>query len=100
MPSPQAGAIHYHAQLGLPDKDRVIKGLVVCYIVWLGSIYMEWVIGHICVMFAYLVPCCGQDGYQSQVPQHPIKQNIMYKTFGTSLIYRSIYLLSFEMFYC
>ncbi len=22
---------HYHAQLGLPDKGRAIKGLVVCY---------------------------------------------------------------------
>ena len=24
------GATHYHAQLGLPDKGRAIKGLVVC----------------------------------------------------------------------
>ncbi len=30
MPWPQTGAIQYHAQLGLPDKGRVIKGLVVC----------------------------------------------------------------------
>ncbi len=28
---------HYHAQLGLLDKGRAIKGLVVCYVVWLGS---------------------------------------------------------------
>ena len=27
---PQTGATHYHAQLGLPDKGRAIKGLVVC----------------------------------------------------------------------
>ncbi len=27
---PQTGATHYHAQLGLPDKGRVINGLVVC----------------------------------------------------------------------
>ena len=26
----QTGATHYHAQLGLPDKGRAIKGLVVC----------------------------------------------------------------------
>ncbi len=34
---PQTGAIQYHAHLGLPDKVRAIKGLVVCYVVWLGS---------------------------------------------------------------
>ena len=33
----KTGATHYHAQLGLPDKGCAIKGLVVCYIVWLGS---------------------------------------------------------------
>ena len=31
MPWPQTGATLYHAQLGLPDKGRAIKGLVVCY---------------------------------------------------------------------
>ncbi len=30
MPSAQTGATQYHAQLGLPDKGRAIKGLVVC----------------------------------------------------------------------
>ena len=29
MPWPQKGATQYHAQLGLPDKYRAIKGLVV-----------------------------------------------------------------------
>ena len=29
MPWPQTGATQYHAQLGLPDKGRAIKGLVV-----------------------------------------------------------------------
>ncbi len=29
MPWPQTGASHYHAQIGLPDKGRAIKGLVV-----------------------------------------------------------------------
>ncbi len=37
MPWPQTGATNYHAQLGHPDKDRAIKGLFVCYVVWLGS---------------------------------------------------------------
>ena len=30
MPWPQTGATQYHAQLGLLDKGRAIKGLVVC----------------------------------------------------------------------
>ncbi len=30
MPWLQTGATQYHAQLGLPDKGRAIKGLVVC----------------------------------------------------------------------
>ena len=35
---PQKGATHYkNAQLGLPDKGGANKGLVVCYVVWLGS---------------------------------------------------------------
>ncbi len=29
---PQTGATHYHAKLELPDKDRAIKGFVVCYV--------------------------------------------------------------------
>ncbi len=41
MPWPQT---NYHAQLGLPDKYRAIKGLVVFYVVWLRS--MGWVFGH------------------------------------------------------
>ena len=31
MPWPKRGATRYHAQLGLPDKGRAIKGLFVCY---------------------------------------------------------------------
>ncbi len=30
MPWPQTGATLYHAQLGLPDKGRAIKGVDVC----------------------------------------------------------------------
>ncbi len=40
---PQTGATHYHAQLGLLDNGRVIKGLVVCYVVWLGSLIYRMV---------------------------------------------------------
>ncbi len=29
MPWPKTGATHYHTQLGIPDKAREIKGLVV-----------------------------------------------------------------------
>ncbi len=32
MPWPQTDATHYHAQLGLLDKGRAIKGLIVCNI--------------------------------------------------------------------
>ncbi len=41
MPWPQKGATHYQAQLGLPDKGRAIKGLVVhfIYVLWLGSMF-------------------------------------------------------------
>ena len=34
MPWPQTGTTHYHAH---PDKGGAIKGLVVCYVLWLGS---------------------------------------------------------------
>ena len=37
MPCSQKGATNYYAHLGLSDKGRAIKGLVVCYVVWLGS---------------------------------------------------------------
>ena len=30
MTEPQTGETQYHAQLGLPDKGRAIKGFVVC----------------------------------------------------------------------
>ncbi len=37
----QTGATHYHGQLGFPDKVHAMKGLVVCYVVWLGSMIYE-----------------------------------------------------------
>ena len=38
MPWPQTGATRHHAQLGIPDKGFTIKGFVVCYELWLGSL--------------------------------------------------------------
>ncbi len=67
MPWLQTGATHYHAQLGLQDKGRAIKGLVVCWSIndlWERSMDQRNVRG--------LVPYCGQDGYRAQVSQHPI----------------------------
>ncbi len=55
---PQIGATHCYALLRHLDKGCVTKGLVVYYVVWLGSING-------------MVLCCGKDGYRAQVPQHP-----------------------------
>ncbi len=71
MPWPLTGAINCHAQLGHPDKDRAIKGLVVCNVVWLG--YMKGMGQRTCARCAGLFSFCGQCSYQAQVPQHPIK---------------------------
>ncbi len=60
MPWPQTGVTHYYAQLGPPDKDRTIKGLVVCWSMDRindlcdGSMDKRKVHG--------LAPCSGQDG--------------------------------------
>ncbi len=42
----QTGATHYPAQLGLLDKCRSIKGFVVCFVEWLGSMIYWMVFGH------------------------------------------------------
>ncbi len=70
----KAGATHYHAQLRLPDKSHAIKGLVaiVCYSMtktndlWDGSMDQPNV-------RCLVDPCCGQNVYRTQVPQHPKK---------------------------
>ena len=41
---PLTGTTNNFAQLGLPDKGLAIKGFVVCYVVWLGS--MKASLGH------------------------------------------------------
>ncbi len=73
MPLPQTGASYYQAQLGLSDKGRTNKGLIVCYVVtvWVGS--MKGMGLCTCARCTCRGPCCGQDGYRAQVPQHPIK---------------------------
>ncbi len=59
---PQTGVTHYNAQLVLLDKDLVIRGLVVCYVVWLGS--MKGMGLRTCARCIGLDPCYDQDGYQ------------------------------------
>ncbi len=71
MSWPLTGATHYHAQLGLPDKGCSIKRLVVCNVVWLGS--MKGVGLRTCTWCVGLIPCCGQNGYRAQVAQLPIE---------------------------
>ncbi len=71
VPWPQTGPTQYHAKLRPPAKGRSIKGLVICYVVLLGS--MIFGIGLLTSTWCSLVPCCGQDGYRAQFPhQHPI----------------------------
>ena len=72
MPWPITDVTHNNAQLGLPDIGFVIKGLVVYvyYVVWLSS--MKGMGLRNCARFVDLVPCCGQDDYRAQVPQHSI----------------------------
>ena len=67
MPWPHTGANNYHSQFGLPEKGRAINWLVVCYVVWLGS--MKGMSVKTCARCVGLVPCCGQIGYRAQVPQ-------------------------------
>ena len=67
MPCPQTGATQYYTQSGLTDKGCAIKGLVVCFVVWLGS--MSYGMGlWTSTRCMGMVPCCGPDGYKAQLP--------------------------------
>ncbi len=70
-PWPKPDVTNYHAQLGLSDEGRAIKGVVVCYVLSLESV--KWLgLGTCARSEGLVVPCCGQqDGYQGQVLQHP-----------------------------
>ncbi len=67
VPWPHTGATHYQPQLGLPDKNPAINGLVVCHVVWLGSMK------DMRLRCTCLIPCFGQDGNRAPVLQHPIE---------------------------
>ncbi len=71
MPWPPTGATHFHSQLGNPDKGHAIEGLVVpnvcCSMAKINDLWWGLWTSAICMG---LVPCCGQDGYRAQVPQH------------------------------
>ena len=66
------GATHYHKQLGILDNGRTNKGLVVCYLVRLGS--MKGIGLKLCARYVGVVPCCSQDGYRAQELPHPIEK--------------------------
>ncbi len=46
---------HEHAQLGPPDKGRVINGLVIYYLVWLGSMIYGLLTISRCVVWSLFV---------------------------------------------
>ncbi len=72
MPWSKTGGTQYHAQIGLSDNGRPIKGLIDCYVVWLASMIYGIHGSLVKRNVRSLVPCCGQDGYRAQVPQNPI----------------------------
>ncbi len=56
MPWPKTGATQYHAQLGLSDKGRAVKGLVVCYLLLLYDLWVGYLDK---LKVRGLVPFCG-----------------------------------------
>ena len=46
----KTGALHYHAQLELPDKGRAIKEMVVC---WVLPYFIPWVIERVGVVWTF-----------------------------------------------
>ncbi len=70
---PQPQLITIHSGLGLPDKGRAIKGFVVCLLRIVVRIFKGLVVVSLAQGTWGLIPCCGQDGYLAQVPQHPLE---------------------------
>ncbi len=69
MPWPQAGSTHYHVCTVRTGFKGLLSATVCCSLdkfddLWDGSMDQLKVRG--------VFPCCGQDGYQAQVLQHPI----------------------------
>ena len=75
----QTGANHYHSRSRLADKSLVIKRLVVCKEVWLGSkkgMGLRTSAKYIGTKYGTLL-WSGQDSHRAHAPQHPITYNIM-----------------------
>ncbi len=72
---PKKGATYYHAQDCLPDKGIAIKGLVVCYVVWLGSIQGMGL--RTCMRCAGTFRCCGQVGHRAQRSITNVKRDFL-----------------------
>ncbi len=73
MPWPQTGATHYHAQSGLSDKVCAIKGWVVCYVVWLGSMTYEnglWTSARCVVLSLVVVRMANEPKYRNTAQIH------------------------------
>ncbi len=66
MPWPQTGTVR------TSYKGRSIKVMVACYVVWQGNMIYGRIGLWTSARCVGLVPYCSQDGYQAQVPQHPI----------------------------
>ena len=64
-PNRRSTKTQYHSQLGLPDKGRAIKGLVVCYVEWLG--FMKGIV----LRYLGLVPYCDKDSFELKYINNP-----------------------------
>ena len=60
MPWLKTGATHYHAQLGLIDKGRAIKELVVY---WVLHYLIFWTIKHVTILLQVMLRWRGEDLY-------------------------------------
>ncbi len=86
MPWPHTGVTHFHAQLGLLDKGRAIKGMVVYYILWLGSLIYGmglWTSAKCAVCSLVVVRMANELKYHNFPYQYIIHYWICHKTFYT-----------------
>ena len=59
VPDVRCSALMPKARLWCSDKGRTIKGFIVCYVVWLGSMFYGMDLSS-SARCDGLVPCCGQ----------------------------------------